>query len=115
MSDDGNQQCVLAFIRAYYEGDAATARACCADDFDSITYAPVDLFPHLGHKHGKAWVTEAIAIQQQRYSSRKHEVIFIAADGPNRSPNQAASAVTPLRIAANASEPGRSNTRSITG
>ena len=82
MGDDGKRQCVLDFIRAYYEGDAATALACCADDFDSITYAPVDLFPHLGHKHGKAWVTEAIAIQQQRYSSRKHEVVFIAADGP---------------------------------
>ena len=82
MSDDDNRQCVLAFIGAYYSGDAATALACCTEDFDTITYAPVDLFPHLGHKHGKAWVSEAIAIQQQRYSSRKHDILFIAADGP---------------------------------
>ena len=56
MSDDDNRQCVLAFIGAYYSGDAAAALACCTEDFDTITYAPVDLFPHLGHKHGKAWV-----------------------------------------------------------
>ncbi len=81
MSDDSNRQCVRYFINAYYTGDAAAAMACCSEDFDSITYAPVELFPHLGHKHGKAWVAEAVAIQQQRYSSRRYEIIFIAAEG----------------------------------
>ncbi len=81
MDDDSNQQCVLNFIRAYYEGDCDAALACCSDDFDTITYAPIELFPHLGHKRGKAWVSEAIAIQQMRYIERHYEVIFIAADG----------------------------------
>lgn len=81
MDDDGNRQCILNFLNAFYSGDASTAQACCDSELDSITYAPVELFPHLGHKHGRAWVTEAIAIQQQRYSTRKYEVLFISTDG----------------------------------
>jgi ketosteroid isomerase-like protein len=80
MGSDGNKQCVLDFLQAFYAGDAAAAMACCDNEIDTITYAPVDLFPHLGHKHGRAWVAEAIAIQQQRYAVRKHDVIFIAAE-----------------------------------
>lgn len=80
MESDSNKQCVLSFLQAFYAGDAAAAMACCDNDIDTITYAPVDLFPHLGHKHGRAWVAEAIAIQQQRYAIRKHEVIYIAAE-----------------------------------
>jgi len=80
MENNNNKRCVLDFLNAFYSGDAAAAMACCDSDIDTITYAPVDLFPHLGHKHGKAWVAEAIAIQQQRYITRKHEVTFIAAE-----------------------------------
>ena len=80
MGSDSNKQCILDFLQAFYAGDAAAAMACCDDEIDTITYAPVDLFPHLGHKHGRAWVAEAIAIQQQRYALRKHDVIFIAAE-----------------------------------
>ena len=57
------------------------AMACCDDEFDSITHAPIELFPHLGHKHGKDWVAKAIQTQQKRYSSRKHAITFLAVDG----------------------------------
>jgi ketosteroid isomerase-like protein len=72
---------VLNFLDAFYAGDIAAAQACCDDEFDSITHAPVELFPHLGHKHGKQWVAEAITTQQKRYSSRKYEIKFLAVDG----------------------------------
>jgi hypothetical protein len=78
---DLNQQQVLKFLDAFYSGDAATATACCDEELDSITYAPIELFPHLGHKHGNAWVAEAIKTQQKRYSDRKYEIKFIAVDG----------------------------------
>jgi ketosteroid isomerase-like protein len=81
MVDDLNRQRVLKFLDAYYSGDAATATACCDEELDSITYAPIELFPHLGHKHGRAWVAEAIKTQQKRYSDRKYELKFIAVDG----------------------------------
>ena len=81
MTEDLNRRCVLNFLDAFYSGDANAAMACCDDDLDSITHAPIDLFPHLGHKHGKDWVAEAIRIQQKRYSDRKYEMKFIAVEG----------------------------------
>jgi uncharacterized protein len=54
---------------------------CCDEDLDSISHAPIELFPHLGQKRGRSWVGEAIRTQQKRYSSRKYEVKFIAVDG----------------------------------
>jgi uncharacterized protein len=81
MTEDFNRQSVLKFFDAYYSGDVETAAACCDEDFETITYAPVDLFPHLGRKHGKAWVGEAIQTQQKRYKNRKYELKLIAVDG----------------------------------
>jgi len=74
MTEDINRQSVLKFFDAYYSGDIETAMACCDEDFETITYAPVDLFPHLGRQHGKAWVGEAIRTQQKRYKNRKYEL-----------------------------------------
>jgi uncharacterized protein len=75
------RQRVLDYLDAFYAGDAARAQECCDDEIDSITYAPIELFPNLGHKHGKAWVAEAIRIQHERYTNRRTEVTFIAVDG----------------------------------
>jgi uncharacterized protein len=80
MAEDHRQR-VLNFLDAFYSGDADAAMACCDGDIDSITHAPIDLFPHLGHKHGKDWVAEAIRIQQKRYSDRKYEMKVIAVEG----------------------------------
>jgi ketosteroid isomerase-like protein len=81
MVDTLNRQRVLKFLDAYYSGDTKTATECCDEELDSITYAPVELFPHLGHKHGRAWVAEAIKTQQKRYASRKYEIKLMAVDG----------------------------------
>jgi uncharacterized protein len=83
MVEDQNRQHVKKFLDAYYSGDAKTATECCDEELDSITYAPVELFPHLGHKHGRGWVAEAIKTQQKRYASRKCEIKLMTADGDN--------------------------------
>jgi uncharacterized protein len=80
MVEDLHRQRVLNFLDAFYAGDTEAALACCDEDYDSITHAPIELFPHLGHKHGKAWIAEAIRTQQKRYSSRKYEIKFLAVD-----------------------------------
>ena len=85
MVEDLNRQRVLNFLDAYYSGDADAAAACCDEDFDSITYAPIELFPHLGHKQGREWVAEMIRTQKKRYSSRKYEIKFMAVDGDKAS------------------------------
>ena len=81
MVEDLHRQRVLKFLDAFYSGDTEAALACCDEDFDSIAYAPIELFPHLGHKHGKHWIAEAIRIQQERYLTRRYEMAFIAVDG----------------------------------
>jgi ketosteroid isomerase-like protein len=81
MVEDLHRQRVLNFLDAFYSGDTAAALACCDENFDSISHAPIELFPHLGHKHGKEWVAEAIRTQQKRYSSRKYEIKFVSVEG----------------------------------
>ena len=81
MVKDLHRQRVLNFLDAFYAGDIDAAVACCDDEFDTITYAPIELFPHLGHKHGRSWVAEAIRTQQDRYSSRKYEIKLLSVDG----------------------------------
>ena len=80
MSNQQSEQCVRTFIDAFYAGDAARMEQCCDDAFTSLVYAPVEVFPHLGLKQGKAWVTKAIQIQQERYSSRGHITDFVVAN-----------------------------------
>ena len=75
------RQCVLNFFDGFYAGDVAKVENCCADAFTTLTYAPVEIFPNHGLKQGKAWIKEAIRIQQERYSRRSYKLRFIAADG----------------------------------
>lgn len=80
MNSQQSEQCVRTFIDAFYAGDAARMEQCCDDAFTSLTHAPVEVFPHLGLKQGKAWVAKAIQIQQERYSSRRHIIDFVVAN-----------------------------------
>src|SRR4030081_4076147 len=82
MDERQTRQRVLDFLDAFYAGDLLRTLDCFDDEIDIIPYAPVELFPHLGHKHGKAWVPEAIQTQKKRYLSRKYEIKFIAVEGP---------------------------------
>ncbi|HEY8338027.1 MAG TPA: nuclear transport factor 2 family protein [Tardiphaga sp.] len=82
MDDIQTRRCVSGFLDAFYAGDAARLEDCCHEDIDSITYAPIELFPHLGQHRGKAWAAEAVRTQQERYSSRRFETKFMAVDGP---------------------------------
>jgi uncharacterized protein len=77
------RQCVIDFTEALFAGDVATLLDCCDDDLTTITYAPVELFPHLGHKQGKAWVPEAIRIQEERYKNRRYKMEIMTVDGEN--------------------------------
>ncbi|WP_213773603.1 nuclear transport factor 2 family protein [Bradyrhizobium sp. dw_78] len=81
MAEDMHRQSVLNFLDAFYSGDIDKAMTYCDEELDSVTHAPVDLFPHLGQKHGRAWISEAIRTQQSYYSSRKCEVKFMAVEG----------------------------------
>ncbi|MGO9358816.1 MAG: nuclear transport factor 2 family protein [Xanthobacteraceae bacterium] len=81
MAVRSTRECVLAFIDGFYAGDVARVEACCDDAFTSLTHSPVEIFPHHGLKEGRAWIGEAIRVQQQRYSERRHKLLFIAVEG----------------------------------
>jgi ketosteroid isomerase-like protein len=78
---DANRQCVLNFLNAFYSGDIEGALACCSDDIDFIAHAPIDILPHLGHRHGKAEVGEMWKIVHTRYSNMRHELPALVAEG----------------------------------
>jgi ketosteroid isomerase-like protein len=85
MDDGQTRQRVLQYLEAFYAGDVPRTLDCFDDEIDIVTYAPVELFPHLGHKHGKAWVPEAIQTQKKRYLSRRYQIKFMAVEGDKAS------------------------------
>jgi ketosteroid isomerase-like protein len=85
MDDGRTRQRVLDYLQAFYAGDVPHTLDCCDDEIDIIVYAPVELFPHLGHKHGKDWIPQAIRTQKQRYLTRNYEIKFMAVDGDKAS------------------------------
>ena len=76
-----HRQRVLNFLDTYYAGDIEGALARCTDDVDFIANAPIDILPHLGHRHGKAEVGEMWRTVHTRYSSMRYEVPIIVAEG----------------------------------
>lgn len=80
MNNHQSEQSVRTFLDSYYTGNVARMEQCCDDAFVSLSYAPVEVFPHLGFKQGKTWIAQAIRIQQERYSDRRHSVDFVVAD-----------------------------------
>ena len=70
---------VLKFLEASYAGDIDAALACCTDDVSTLAYLPVELFPHLGPRQGKAAIAELLRHQAARYSRRSFEISFLTA------------------------------------
>jgi ketosteroid isomerase-like protein len=81
MVENLQRQRVLNFLDAFYAGDIEGALARCSDDVDFLANAPVDILPHMGHRHGKAEVRQMWKIVHARYSSMRYELPTIVADG----------------------------------
>jgi uncharacterized protein len=80
MTENLNRQRVLNFLTAFYSGDIDGALARCSDDVDFVTHAPIDILPHLGHRHGQAEVAAMWRTIHARYSDMRHEIPFIVAE-----------------------------------
>ena len=81
MVEDLHRQRVLNFLEAFYAGDVESALERCSDDVDFVANAPIDILPHMGHRHGKAEVGQMWKIIHARYSSMRYEVPIIVAEG----------------------------------
>lgn len=80
MAEDFHRQRVLNFLDAFYSGNVEGALACCSDDIDFVAHAPIDILPHMGHRHGKAEVGEMWKIIHARYSHMRYEIPVIVAE-----------------------------------
>jgi ketosteroid isomerase-like protein len=76
-----NRQRVLNLLEAFYAGDIEGALSRCSDDVDFVANAPVDILPHMGHRHGKAEIREMWETIHARYSNMRYEVPTIIAEG----------------------------------
>ena len=54
MPENLNKQRILDYLKACYAGDIERAASYYDDQIDFIAYAPIDVFPTLGQKSGKA-------------------------------------------------------------
>ena len=81
MVEQLNRQRVLNLLDMFYAGDIEGALARCSDDVDFVANAPVDILPHLGHRHGKDEMRRMWQTVHSRYSSMRHEVSAIVAQG----------------------------------
>lgn len=79
MVEQLHRRLVLKYLEASYAGDIDAALACCTEDVSTLAYLPVELFPHLGPRRGKAAVAELLRQQAARYSRRSFEISFLTA------------------------------------
>ena len=81
MTEDLHRQRVLNFLDVYYSGDIEGALSRCTDDVEFIANAPVDLLPHMGHRHGTAAMRAMWTTIHARYSEMRCEVPILVAEG----------------------------------
>ena len=77
MRNDLPRQAALSYLQAYYTNDVDKALTFCDDDIDIIIYAPVAIFPHLGHRHGKAAVEASLKGALRNFLPTRHEIVSI--------------------------------------
>ena len=80
MTEDLNRQRVRKFLKAFYSGNVEDALSYCSDDIDFVANAPIDILPHMGHRHGKAQVGEMWFAIHKRYSSMRYNIPNIVAE-----------------------------------
>lgn len=80
MTESANKQRVLDYLAAVYAGDVERAASFYDDDIDFVAYAPIDIFPTLGQKRGKAELTQSLVELHGRYSKIEYEVLSIIAE-----------------------------------
>ncbi|HLZ03901.1 MAG TPA: nuclear transport factor 2 family protein [Bradyrhizobium sp.] len=81
MVENLNRKRVLNFLDVYHSGDIEGALARCSDDIELIAPAPIDVLPHMGVRRGKDEVRTMWQTVHGRYSSLRHEVREVVAEG----------------------------------
>jgi ketosteroid isomerase-like protein len=81
MIEQLNRQRALRFLDAFSSRDLEAALACCIDDVDFVANAPIDIMPHMGHRHGIAEMRAMWETIYKRYSSIRYEIVEMIVEG----------------------------------
>ena len=80
MTVQANRQRITDFFKVFYAMDLDGLMAFYSDDIDYVSFVPVDIIPHLGHRRGKAQLRETFRIIHSRYSRMRYEVQAMIAE-----------------------------------
>lgn len=80
MPESLNKQRILNYLKAGYAGDLERAGGYYDENIDFIGYAPVEIFPTLGQKRGKAAMMRSLVALHSLYRRIEHEVTSIIAE-----------------------------------
>lgn len=75
-----NKQRILDYLKAGYAGDLERAASYYDDQIDFIAYAPIDVFPTLGQKSGKAAMIQSLVRLHSLYRRIEYDVTSIIAE-----------------------------------
>jgi ketosteroid isomerase-like protein len=72
---------LTAIYAAYEKGDLQATLAAFAEDADFISYAPLEVFPYLGHRPGKAAIGATLQAVHTHFEFLNYKPVFLLADG----------------------------------
>jgi uncharacterized protein len=81
MVENLHRQRVLNFLDMFSNGDIEGALSRCTDDIEFLSNAPIDILPHMGHRHGKTELRQMWETVHTRYSSLRYEIPILIAEG----------------------------------
>jgi uncharacterized protein len=80
LAENLNKRRILDYLKAGYAGDIERAASYYDEEIDFIGYAPIDVFPSLGQKVGKAAVVQSLVRLHGLYRLIEHDVTSIVAE-----------------------------------
>lgn len=80
MTVQANRQRITDFLKVFYEMDLDGLMEFYSDDVDYVSFAPVDIIPHLGNRRGKPQLRETFKTIHSRYSRMRYEILTMIAE-----------------------------------
>ncbi|MFA6265172.1 MAG: nuclear transport factor 2 family protein [Pseudolabrys sp.] len=81
MADSETREAVNALYAAYAGHDFDRVASLLHDDIDWVIYGPIDIFPFVGMRRGRAAVVQALAGLAQVYRLQSHRIEVLIVDG----------------------------------
>ena len=92
MPDEFLRKRLAAIYAAYEKGDLDAVLAAFTEDADFISYAPVDVFPYLGHRAGRVAIADTLTAIRSEFDFVSYKPTFMVTEG------ESAAAIIEIRL-----------------